>query len=163
ATSGARGAGLRVNLLVTGGLGFIGSNLVRLILSERPDWRVVNLDLVTYAANPANLADVEEGARYRFVRGDVADRRLVAELFLERLLPGPDRGTADRAQGHLGAAGPPASGLRRRPPARGLEPRRGRLPRRAACAGGVSRGRGPQPGRRGGAGEHRPRAAGARG
>lgn len=72
-----------MNLLVTGGLGFIGSNLVRLILSERPDWRVVNLDLVTYAANPANLADVEEGARYRFVRGDVADRRLVAELFRE--------------------------------------------------------------------------------
>ncbi len=68
---------------MTGGLGFIGSNLVRLILAERPGWRVVDLDLVTYAANPANLAGVDEGARYRFVRGDVADRRLVADLFRE--------------------------------------------------------------------------------
>src|SRR5690606_38777295 len=68
---GARGAGVRVNVLVTGGLGFIGSNLIRLILSERRDWRVVNLDLITYAANPANLAGIEEGPRYRFVRGDV--------------------------------------------------------------------------------------------
>ena len=70
-----------MNVLVTGGLGFIGSNLVRWILRERPDWRVVNLDLVTYAANPENLADVEPGARYRFVRGDVADRKKVAKLF----------------------------------------------------------------------------------
>ncbi|HEX6937785.1 MAG TPA: dTDP-glucose 4,6-dehydratase [Longimicrobiales bacterium] len=72
-----------MNLLVTGGLGFIGSNLVRLILAERPGWRVVNLDLVTYAANPANLAGVEEGPRYRFVKGNVADRRLVTGLFRE--------------------------------------------------------------------------------
>src|SRR5690606_28377606 len=80
---GARGAGVRVNVLVTGGLGFIGSNLIRLILSERRDWRVVNLDLITYAANPANLAGIEEGPRYRFVRGDVADRKCVAGLFRE--------------------------------------------------------------------------------
>lgn len=72
-----------MNVLVTGGLGFIGSNLIRLILSERRDWRVVNLDLITYAANPANLAGIEEGPRYRFVRGDVADRKCVAELFRE--------------------------------------------------------------------------------
>lgn len=70
-----------MNVLVTGGLGFIGSNLIRLIQAERPTWRVVNLDLVTYAANPENLAGVEEGERYRFVRGDVADRRLVVDLF----------------------------------------------------------------------------------
>ena len=72
-----------MNVLVTGGLGFIGSNLIRLILSERRDWRVVNLDLITYAANPANLAGIEEGPRYRFVRGDVADRKCVAGLFRE--------------------------------------------------------------------------------
>ena len=70
-----------MKLLVTGGLGFIGSNLVRLIRAERPDWQIVNLDLVTYAANPANLADVPEDERYRFVRGDVADRALVASLY----------------------------------------------------------------------------------
>lgn len=70
-----------MNLLVTGGLGFIGANLIRLILREQPDWRVVNLDLVTYAANPANLEGVEEGPRYRFLRGDVADHGLVLGLF----------------------------------------------------------------------------------
>ena len=68
-------------LLVTGGLGFIGSNLVRMILRERPEWRVVNLDLVTYAANPENLADVAADARYLLVRGDVADRALVDGLY----------------------------------------------------------------------------------
>jgi dTDP-glucose 4,6-dehydratase len=72
-----------VNVLVTGGLGFIGSNLVRLLRRERPGWRVVNLDLMTYAANPANLAGIEEGRCYRFVRGDVADRQLTADLFAE--------------------------------------------------------------------------------
>jgi dTDP-glucose 4,6-dehydratase len=70
-----------MNVLVTGGLGFIGSNLVRLLLAERPGWRIVNLDLVTYAANPENLGGIEEGPSYRLARGDVADRGLVAELF----------------------------------------------------------------------------------
>lgn len=72
-----------MNVLVTGGLGFIGSNLIRLLLAERPAWGVVNLDLVTYAANPDNLKDLESSARYRFLRGDVADRQLVAALFRE--------------------------------------------------------------------------------
>jgi dTDP-glucose 4,6-dehydratase len=70
-----------MKVLVTGGLGFIGSNLIRLILRKRPDWRVVNLDLVTYAANPANLRDVEASNRYEFVKGDVADRSFIADLY----------------------------------------------------------------------------------
>ena len=70
-----------MNVLVTGGLGFIGSNLIRMMLDEQPGWRVVNLDSMTYAANPENLAEVEVGPRYRFVRGDVADRRRVGRLF----------------------------------------------------------------------------------
>jgi dTDP-glucose 4,6-dehydratase len=70
-----------VNLLVSGGCGFIGSNLVHLLRRERSDWRIVNLDLMTYAANPMNLAGIELGPRYRFVRGDVADRSLVSDLF----------------------------------------------------------------------------------
>src|SRR5882724_1197676 len=70
-----------MKLLVTGGLGFIGSNLIRLILAERPRWIVVNLDLMTYAANLENLADLAQSLRYSLVRGDVADRACVAELY----------------------------------------------------------------------------------
>jgi len=62
-----------MRLLVTGGLGFIGSNFVRLVLAERPSWSVVNLDAVTYAGNPANLEDVADDPRYRFIKGDVTD------------------------------------------------------------------------------------------
>ncbi len=68
-----------MRLLVTGGAGFIGSNFIHLILSERPDWEIVNLDKLTYAGNPANLKDVESGSRYRFVRGDICDEAAVAE------------------------------------------------------------------------------------
>ena len=60
-------------VLVTGGAGFIGSNLVRLLLKQRPSWEVVNLDLLTYAGNPENLAGVRGDKRYRFFRGDIAD------------------------------------------------------------------------------------------
>jgi len=60
-----------VRLVVTGGLGFIGSNFVRLVRARHPDWPVVNLDLVTYAGNPANLADLDGAAGYRFVKGDI--------------------------------------------------------------------------------------------
>jgi len=62
-----------VRLLVTGGLGFIGSNFIRLVLKERPGWSVVNLDLVSYAGNPANLKDVPAGPSYRLVQGDIAE------------------------------------------------------------------------------------------
>jgi len=65
--------------LITGGLGFIGSNFIRLVLSERPDLQVTNLDALTYAGNPANLADVDEDPRYRFVRGDIADPAAVRD------------------------------------------------------------------------------------
>jgi len=60
-------------VMVTGGAGFIGSNLIRLILRERPDWQVVNYDLLTYAGNLASLSGIEGHPGYRFVRGDVCD------------------------------------------------------------------------------------------
>jgi len=69
-----------MNVLITGGSGFIGSNLVRLVLAERTGWRVVNLDKLTYAGNAENLADLEGRAGYRFVRGDIANGQLVAEI-----------------------------------------------------------------------------------
>src|SRR6185437_10244030 len=65
--------------LVTGGLGFIGSNFVRLVLRERPGVEVVNLDAMTYAGNPANLASVSADPRYRFVKGDICDPAAVRE------------------------------------------------------------------------------------
>lgn len=70
-----------MRVLVTGGAGFIGSNLVRHILLHRPDWEVTNFDKLTYAGNSENLADLGETPRHRFVRGDVADREAVERLF----------------------------------------------------------------------------------
>jgi len=66
-------------ILVTGGCGFIGSNFVRLVLAERPEWEVVNLDKLTYAGRPENLADVADSPRYRFVRGDICDPEAVRD------------------------------------------------------------------------------------
>ena len=66
-------------LLVTGGAGFIGSNLVRLILHEYPEYQVINYDLLTYAGNLISLADVADHPLYKFIRGDVADRLAVSE------------------------------------------------------------------------------------
>jgi len=66
-------------LLITGGSGFIGTNLVRLLLSSA-GYRVVNLDVLTYAANPFSLADVEGNQDYVFVKGNIMDRELVSSL-----------------------------------------------------------------------------------
>ena len=66
-------------VLVTGGCGFIGSNFVRTVLAERPEWEVVNLDKLTYAGRLENLADVAGDPRYRFVKGDICDAEAVAE------------------------------------------------------------------------------------
>ena len=68
-----------MKLLVTGGNGFIGSNFVRHVLTTHPDDRVVNLDKLTYAGNPANLADLERDPRYTFVQGDVCDAKIMRD------------------------------------------------------------------------------------
>jgi dTDP-glucose 4,6-dehydratase len=74
-----------MKLLVTGGAGFIGSNFIRYILRKYPDYRVTNMDKLTYAGNPENLKDVSGDPRYRFVQGDICDTKVVHEL-----VPGMD-------------------------------------------------------------------------
>jgi len=64
-----------MNILVTGCCGFIGTNFVRLILREKPDWNVVNLDALTYAGNKENLKDVENNPHYKFFKGDITSEQ----------------------------------------------------------------------------------------
>ena len=61
-----------MRILVTGGLGFIGSNFIRFMLNKHPEYHLTNLDAITYAANPANLKDVKSNPRYCFIKGDIA-------------------------------------------------------------------------------------------
>jgi dTDP-glucose 4,6-dehydratase len=72
-----------MHLLVTGGCGFIGSNFVRFVLAARSGWRVTNLDALTYSGNLENLADLAAEPRYRFIHGNILDRRLVEDLLSE--------------------------------------------------------------------------------
>lgn len=69
------------NILITGGAGFIGSHVVRLFVEKYPDYRIVNLDKLTYAGNLANLRDIEDRPNYTFVRADICDFDAVSELF----------------------------------------------------------------------------------
>ncbi|MDT9547252.1 MAG: dTDP-glucose 4,6-dehydratase [Chlorobium sp.] len=72
-----------MHLLVTGGAGFIGSHVIRHFLRTYSDCRVTNLDSLTYAGNLANLRDVEEDNRYRFLRGDITDGEFLMRLFAQ--------------------------------------------------------------------------------
>ena len=69
-----------MKILVTGGAGFIGSNFIRHILSEHPNYQVVNLDKLTYAGNLDNLSDLEDNRHYKFVKGDICDADLVNRM-----------------------------------------------------------------------------------
>src|SRR5262252_5410453 len=69
-----------MKILVTGGAGFIGSNFIRQALLQSKQLEIVNFDKLTYSGNLENLADLAEGPRYQFLRGDIADARAVAEV-----------------------------------------------------------------------------------
>ena len=71
---------IAMNLLVTGGLGFIGSNFIRLMLNRHDDCRILNLDAQGFGSNIQNLADYKDDRRYTFFRGDIADSSLVSSL-----------------------------------------------------------------------------------
>ena len=78
------------NILITGGAGFIGSHVVRLFVNKYPDYRIVNLDKLTYAGNLANLKDIEDRPNYTFVKADIADldemRRIVREYEIDGII-----------------------------------------------------------------------------
>lgn len=69
------------HILITGGAGFIGSHLVRLLVNKYPDYKIVNLDKLTYAGNLENLTDIESKENYTFVKGDIVDADFLNDLF----------------------------------------------------------------------------------
>ena len=81
---------MKRNILITGGAGFIGSHVVRLFVNKYPDYRIVNLDKLTYAGNLANLKDVEDKPNYTFVKADIADldemRRIIKEYEIDGVI-----------------------------------------------------------------------------
>jgi len=69
-----------MKILVTGGAGFIGSNFIHYLIKEHSDWDITNLDKLTYAGNPENLAGIEKNPRYHFTKGDITDRQTVSQI-----------------------------------------------------------------------------------
>ena len=72
---------MKKNILVTGGAGFIGSHLVRLLVNKYPQYHIINMDLLTYAGNLENLKDIEHKINYTFVKCDICDEEKVNQVF----------------------------------------------------------------------------------
>ena len=79
---------MKRNILITGGAGFIGSHVVRLFVNKYPDYRIINLDKLTYAGNLANLKDIEDRPNYTFVKADICDFERIMEVFAEYQIDG---------------------------------------------------------------------------
>lgn len=71
------------DILVTGGAGFIGSNFIRLMLQKYPEYKIINLDALTYAGNLENLRDVEDNPNYIFIKADIRDRSQIDRIFAQ--------------------------------------------------------------------------------
>lgn len=69
------------SILITGGAGFIGSHVVRLFVNKYPEYKIINLDLLTYAGNLENIKDIENADNYKFVKGDICDAEFINDLF----------------------------------------------------------------------------------
>ncbi len=69
------------SILITGGAGFIGSNFIPYFISKYPDYFIVNIDKLTYAGNPGNLAETAGNPRYRFIKGDICSRGILKSVF----------------------------------------------------------------------------------
>lgn len=78
------------NILITGGAGFIGSHVVRLFVNKYPDYKIFNLDKLTYAGNLTNLKDIEDKPNYKFIRADIADldemRKIIKEFEIDGII-----------------------------------------------------------------------------
>ncbi|MEO1098787.1 MAG: dTDP-glucose 4,6-dehydratase [Bacteroidota bacterium] len=71
------------SILITGGAGFIGSHVIRLFVNKYPEYKIVNLDALTYAGNLENLKDLENASNYKFIKGDVCDQEFANRIFKE--------------------------------------------------------------------------------
>lgn len=75
-------------ILITGGAGFIGSHVVRLFVNKYPEYKIVNLDALTYAGNLENLEDIKDAPNYEFIKADITDEKFIPELFIKYAFDG---------------------------------------------------------------------------
>ena len=79
---------MKRNIVITGGAGFIGSHVVRLFVNKYPDYKIINVDKLTYAGNLANLKDIEDKPNYKFVKMDICDFDAFYQLMQDEKIDG---------------------------------------------------------------------------